>query len=569
MRSDGVTNGPRHVCGGWTRLTASASTDDGRQLDPHSQVSDTCTSYAELDRLNEQLHPALRELTNNTDYFSHYRLNLYHKQCPFWTGDGVCGNIACAVTTLDDEADIPAAWRAEELSKLQGPHAAHPGRQQRSERSSRRPLLGELGDAVGESCVVDLDDDCDDRDYCVPDDEALPASGDYVSLADNPERFTGYAGEGARRVWEAIYRENCFARPRAAPSDDDAPPWPPRSQAMQDLAHVLRARDPPSGAADFDGACLEKRVFYRIISGMHASVSTHLCFEHLDQHTGRWGPDTACYRARLHRHPDRIANLYFAYALVLRAVALLHDLHPGAAAAGAAAAFLPATTFCAADPARDARTRALLARVARAVPRDPRAVFDERALFRHDDALKADFRARFRNVSRVMDCVGCDKCRLWGKLQTQGYGVALKLLLEREGEGELVPLRRTELVALVNLLDKLGAALHALARFRTLLAAETAPSAPRPPSLADLDDFPSPPPRRRRSSLATEFGAELARFRTALTWVLRRWLRLPATLGGVVHWEVRRLADVWLGRPVRGRGWGWTWVGTEGMGGEL
>lgn len=27
-----------------------------------------------------------------------------------------------------------------------------------------------------------------------------------------------------------------------------------------------------------------------------------------------------------------------------------------------------------------------------------------------------------------MDCVGCDKCRLWGKLQTHGMGTALKIL---------------------------------------------------------------------------------------------------------------------------------------------
>jgi ERO1-like protein alpha len=27
-----------------------------------------------------------------------------------------------------------------------------------------------------------------------------------------------------------------------------------------------------------------------------------------------------------------------------------------------------------------------------------------------------------------MDCVGCDKCRLWGKVQTHGMGTALKIL---------------------------------------------------------------------------------------------------------------------------------------------
>lgn len=31
--------------------------------------------------------------------------------------------------------------------------------------------------------------------------------------------------------------------------------------------------------------------------------------------------------------------------------------------------------------------------------------------------LKAAFREKFRNISKIMDCVGCDKCRLWGKLQ--------------------------------------------------------------------------------------------------------------------------------------------------------
>ena len=44
--------------------------------------------------------------------------------------------------------------------------------------------------------------------------------------------------------------------------------------------------------------------------------------------------------------------------------------------------------------------------------------------------LKEEFKQRFRNVSRIMDCVGCDKCRLWGKVQTTGLGTALKVLFE-------------------------------------------------------------------------------------------------------------------------------------------
>lgn len=58
--------------------------------------------------------------------------------------------------------------------------------------------------------------------------------------------------------------------------------------------------------------------------------------------------------------------------------------------------------------------------------------FDETALFRGENAniLKEEFKQHFRNVSRIMDCVGCDKCRLWGKVQTSGVGTALKILFE-------------------------------------------------------------------------------------------------------------------------------------------
>ena len=41
------------------------------------------------------------------------------------------------------------------------------------------------------------------------------------------------------------------------------------------------------------------------------------------------------------------------------------------------------------------------------------------------DAMKA----KFRNVSSIIDCVGCSRCKLWGKIQTQGIGAALKLLM--------------------------------------------------------------------------------------------------------------------------------------------
>jgi hypothetical protein len=40
-------------------------------------------------------------------------------------------------------------------------------------------------------------------------------------------------------------------------------------------------------------------------------------------------------------------------------------------------------------------------------------------------------------LSAIMDCVGCEKCRLWGKLQVLGLGTALKILFSVDGESHL------------------------------------------------------------------------------------------------------------------------------------
>jgi ERO1-like protein alpha len=58
--------------------------------------------------------------------------------------------------------------------------------------------------------------------------------------------------------------------------------------------------------------------------------------------------------------------------------------------------------------------------------------FNESSMFtggsKQAQKLKEEFRHHFRNITRIMDCVGCDKCKVWGKLQTQGLGTALKIL---------------------------------------------------------------------------------------------------------------------------------------------
>ena len=479
----------------------------------------------------------------------------------------MCGNIACAVNTLDDEKDIPKIWRVSELSKLEGPKAAHPGRQQQKERGTQRPLQGTLGEDVGESCVVEYDDECDDRDYCVPEDESATAKGDYVSLVDNPERFTGYAGESAHMVWDAIYRENCFSLP--GPS---ASPRPlSLAQASNDLRYVLQANTPSPVP---DETCLEKRVFHRIISGMHASISTHICHDYLNTTTGTWGPNLACYNSRLAAHPDRISNLYFNYALVLRAVTKLRT-------------YLKNYTFCSGDLVQDRATKAKVLDLADTAAAGPR-IFDETLMFT-DPALsiplKEDFRQRFRNVSRLMDCVGCDKCRLWGKLQTVGYGTALKVLFEYDEEknGENPPLRRTELVALVNTLDRISNSLNALATFREMAldATSITPSSPETHSSTtrkvptiqtqaqafeeddEDDDFDTLLDQSSQTSISQAIHEELSLVFRTFQWVLRSWLDIPGKMFKIAVYEISRVWAFWLGLEIQEREYGFKWPGRD------
>ena len=510
----------------------SSNTKTAYQIDPKAIVSDACTSYAALDDLNAKLSPSLKDITQTTDFFSYYRLNLYNKACPFWSDDnGLCGNRACAVDTLENEEDIPFVWRAEELSKLEGPRAGHPDRSKQQQRP-QKPLQGMLGENVGESCVVEYDDECDDRDYCVPEDEGAAGKGDYVSLVNNTERFTGYSGPGARQVWDAIYKENCFSK-AAVPYKS----FNGAKNAAKDLRHVFQeyGRQHVDGDDNdrypLDDDCLEQRAFYRIISGMHASISTHLCWDYFNQTTGQWVRNLQCYQDRLHDYPSRVSNLYFNYALLTRAIVKLRKQ-------------LQSYTFCSGDPMQDQETKTKVLALADHAASAP-STFDESAMFHNVDGmvLKEDFRNRFRNVSRLMDCVGCDKCRLWGKLQTAGYGAALKVLFEfdENTNGHNPLLRRTELVALINTYDRVSHSLKAIKHFRSELGEVQADQKPVKGKLvedthplthdldADFEEF-DDDTRDHQFTLKEEFLAEFNLVYRAFVYVIGSWISFPFKL---------------------------------------
>ncbi|KAI0358422.1 endoplasmic oxidoreductin [Trametes cingulata] len=388
---------------------------------PTGPIETTQCDYETIESVTDELYDELHSLVE-TPFFKYFRVDLY-RDCPYWQENGFCMNRECGITTVD-ESDIPERWRAAELSKVEMPSRDH-----------RTELPG---------CYYR------DSDYCFLDDET---EGDYIDLSLNPERFTGYAGPSAHRVWKAIYEENCFGM-----TEWDVLPSKTPNRALGGLQGSLGG-----DAAEDPKECLERKVYYKIVSGLHASISTHICHDTMNQTTGEWGPDLKCFISRVAAYPERLQYIYFDAVLLLRAVARLGP-------------YLTAYDYCASGTHEDdAATLARLTRVvdvARAVGR-----FDETALFRGANAnqLKEEFKEHFRNVTRIMDCVGCDKCRLWGKVQTTGIATALKVLFELD-EKALDPkantnlLQRSEVVALINTLHRLIESLHMVQDFRRMWA---------------------------------------------------------------------------------------------------
>lgn len=450
-------------------------------------IQDACgATFNTVEETNHLIRPVLKELVT-TDYFKYYKVDLTGSNCPFFDDqNGMCGNRACSVDTIEDESELPEFWRTQYLGKL-----AKDSYMSEDEWESSSSDMDE-----SESCILDNADDSkftgssltkntNDRNYCYPEDESTGSLGVYVSLPDNPERFTGYSGAHAHKVWRAVYQENCFGYfgdNNSNNNDDKSKPVDQGFSQVKKNEHQLGKVIEDSSryemrevggevgreAMNTEGEqCMEQRLFYRLLSGMQASVSTHLCYEYLNKTTGKWGPNIDCFMPKVGNHPERVSNLYFNYALVSRAVAKLRN-------------YIDNLYFCRDDIQSDQTTRRQLLKLSKIASRDEHNMFNETQVFATPEAkaLKSEFRKRVKNVNALMSCVGCDRCRLWSKLQTAGYGTALKILFELPEKPDddritcaevLSNFRRSELVALINTYDRLSKSVEAVEYFRNTL----------------------------------------------------------------------------------------------------
>nr|XP_027803791.1 ERO1-like protein beta [Marmota flaviventris] len=385
------------------------------------------------------------------------------RPCPFWAEDGHCSIKDCHVEPCP-ESKIPFGIKAGPSNKYLKV-ANNTKELQDCEQANKLGAINNTLSNQSKEAFIDWAryDDSQDH-FCELDDERSPAA-QYVDLLLNPERYTGYKGSSAWRVWNSIYEENCF-KPRSV------------YRPLNPLAPSRGEDDGESFYTWLEGLCLEKRVFYKLISGLHASINLHLCANYLLEETwGKpsWGHNIKEFKRRFDpvetkgEGPRRLKNLYFLYLIELRALSKVApyfersivDLYTG-------------------NVEDDADTKSLLLSIFQDTKSFPMH-FDEKSMFAGNKkgakSLKEEFRLHFKNISRIMDCVGCDKCRLWGKLQTQGLGTALKILFS-EKEIQKLPenspskgfqLTRQEIVALLNAFGRLSTSIRELQNFKVLL----------------------------------------------------------------------------------------------------
>jgi hypothetical protein len=445
-----------------TCLTVVATIDSQQSGDPcfcqlNGDIGDCeCTSESVDVFNNHKIFPLLDELLRR-DYFRYYKVDLF-RPCLFSRGgSGQCSSRGCAVDHCR-ESEIPAGLKNDKshdkYSKQANENDSNCKKGEDNEDKLGK-LDVELSQESQEAFVSWTKHDDLLENFCETGDVASPEA-EFYDLIRNPERFTGYSGPSAVNIWKLIYEQNCFK--------PDKP----------DYEHYLSIEQGMS--------CLEKRIFFRLISGFHTSINVDVVANWLIPGKNafeppRWGPNVEEFVRRFDPRqtngegPRRLQNMYFAYLVEMRALIK-------------AAPYLAEELFFTGNEVEDEAVRDAVRQLLDLLKSFPHP-FDESQLFQGNARkLKEDFKVHFRNISLILDCVGCDKCRLWGKVQFSGLATALKILFSGDSmnpdsvvsqehrRSATMPfqLMRSDIVALFNGFGRLSKSLHEVELFRLELA---------------------------------------------------------------------------------------------------
>lgn len=371
-------------------------------------------------------------------FFRIFKIDLA-KECPFWARREMCTSPgACQICECDDE-QIPPPWKLKPIKNF----------------VDRNHYNSSKIEPWGEDDTFDAS--AYDKIWTVPYPETpiLRSNGlvssvsdegsksaSYVDLTLNRPGFTAYRG---RNIWRLIYQENCMG------------------SMNNPLENV--------GTAHAFTRCTEEEAFHKIVSGMQTAIMVLSSEYHHSKNTpaehqkeieeykkkgrvmntaafrAQYSPDLKLFRERVATERAWLENLYFTFGVLLRTLCRV----------------APVLDTCDCDTGTrddDARAKNDL----RALVREPfaacREAYVNEPLFHRKQQLALK---QFHNISRIMDCLECEKCRLHGKVKI----VALQLALRASGNDTRVHwVERNEVIALVNSIGYFADSIMILDKFR-------------------------------------------------------------------------------------------------------
>eukprot|EP00371_Babesia_bovis_P000760 XP_001609407.1 endoplasmic reticulum oxidoreductin [Babesia bovis T2Bo] len=254
----------------------------------------------------------------------------------------------------------------------------------------------------------------------------------YVDLMHNPPSYTGYRGG---EDWNSIYdlQSDC---------GDEVP-------------------------------CDQTEHLFRLISGMQSSVAAWSAWNYkcvnsvaayqLKSELPKYESNPQFYFKMLGNHPERIENMYYTFQAMLKTVCRLSPFLKGFAKnlgqhpewahlQRSIFDFLSVDyEFCRdVEPAYEQRSSEHC---------DATDGCTASPQLRHPALLK-----KFNSIADIVDCVGCEKCRLHGKLKL----TALQIAVRAFGQTERLVLERNEIAALLHALDYFAESIIFVQRFEEL-----------------------------------------------------------------------------------------------------
>ena len=232
--------------------------------------------------------------------------------------------------------------------------------------------------------------------------------GSYVNLLKNPEGYTGYRGA---HIWNAIFKENCL-------SDN------------------------------YNTLCKDDKFFFKLFSGWLSNTNFQIGMNFHDIVKNNTFINVTMLTERLLYQRERIENFLFLYSVIIKAVNKAKD-------------FLLEYNYQSGNKIEDKNTISLINNIFKDNSNNLKLLDN---IFKETDIEINNFLQsqkineliiRFRNISSIIDCVTCSKCRMHAKLEVFGIGTALKILFTNKLELK-ESISRNELVSFINLFAKLS-----------------------------------------------------------------------------------------------------------------